>query len=325
MSGRYLTLWKYCLFFICFSTGAVSHAVVIDTELDKTQFRIGDAIKIGIHVDAKDEIRVLFPADFPELHQFTVLNRRIKAPEKTHDLIRYTMELTISIYETGEFEIPQLEIAWETADGSRETDLTAPVQISVQSILTDDQVDPRPVKPPMSIPARIRYILAVLSALLVFIILLLLLVYGIRKRIHKRRDTDAGMPERLPIPPDQEALDALEKLLKQQLLVKGEIKIFFVTLSEILKVYIGRRYAFNATEHTTGEIRADMRHLRIEPAIQSDVLQVLELADMVKFARYKPSDNICRQALADIKKIVEKTRETSDHEPGALQQGGAAA
>ncbi len=305
-------------------TAPVLSDAVVHTELETNRFNIGDAIKLFVHVDVRNDARILFPSDFPDIEPFAVLNRRILAPKTMNGYTRYTMELTISIYNTGEFEFPALEIAWEKPDGTRATGASEPLAVDVESILTDDQITPRSLKPPLDIPARARYILSVLATFTTAAILLTLLMFWLYKRKHRHSSRQMKAIVEAPVPADQEALKALAELQEKQLVVKGDLKAYFVILSEILKVYIGRRYAFNATERTTGEIRNDMRRLSINPLIQTDILQLLELADMVKFARYKPADEMCRKALNDVEDIVLKSREPQIALETADKAGGNA-
>ncbi len=55
--------------------------------------------------------------------------------------------------------------------------------------------------------------------------------------------------------------------------------------------------------------------------VQTDVLHVLDLADMVKFARYLPPDGHCRDALGEVETIVNQTRDRFQElhsNPGAV-------
>lgn len=307
----------FCLFFPVTSVHLVfsnDMPVSVTTETDTVRYRIGDGIKVLIHADVPEGTRVLFPGDSLDMSPFTILTRRIRPPERISGGIRETLELTISIYEIGEFEIPGIEVIWESADGSRESVSTRQHSIVIESVLSQEQESPRNVKPPIQVEARNRYVIAVISG--VFLALVLLYLAARLAQILKRHKTQyATDSTREPLKPaDQAALEALAELRANHYLVKGEIKPYFIRLTEILKTYIGRRFAFNAPEHTTGEVRADMRQMHIESSVQADILQVLDLADMVKFARFLPTDEQCRQALMDTEKIILRTRETYDRQ-----------
>jgi hypothetical protein len=291
--------------------------VGVTAETDAVRYRIGDGIKVLIHADVPEGTSVLFPGDSLDVSPFTVLNRRIHPPEPMSGGVRETLELTISIYETGEFEIPGIEVSWESDDGTRESASTQPQYIVVESVLTQEQESPRNVKPPIHVEARNRYVIAVISGLVLALLLLYLAARLALVLLRHKQPHDSDTAREPPKPADQTALEALEELRKNHYLAKGEVKIYFISLTEILKTYIGRRFAFNAPEHTTGEIKADMRQLNIENSIQTDILHVLDLADMVKFARFLPTDEQCRQALTVTEKIILRTTETYDRQINA--------
>ncbi|MGB3976628.1 MAG: hypothetical protein WBM02_07035 [bacterium] len=305
-----ISVTLFCSFiFICLfhSTLSLAFEFAATAETEKVRYRIGDRITLLIRAETSDEMRVLFPGETVDVSPFTLLNYQILAPERTLDGLRETLELTLSIYRTGEFEIPAIEVVWVSKDGTKHSALTQKQYIVIESILNKDDAQPRATKPVVDVKARGRFVIAALTGIILSILLIYLAVRQIGK--WKRREIiDSFQPEPLK-PADQEALEALEELRTSQYLAKGEIKKYFIRLTEILKTYIGRRFAFNAIEHTTGEIRIDMRGLSIDPGIQTDTLQILDLADMVKFAKFLPTDEQCRQAMDDTEKIIHRTQD----------------
>ena len=58
---------------------------------------------------------------------------------------------------------------------------------------------------------------------------------------------------------------------------------------DIFKTYLGERYAFPAMDRTTGEIRRDLLEVTITEKDRRDVMDILETADLVKFADTVPT------------------------------------
>lgn len=85
------------------------------------------------------------------------------------------------------------------------------------------------------------------------------------------------------------ALEELEALKKQDLPVKGEIKIYYSTLSGIIRRYFEEQFQVRAPEMTTEEFLHSLRTLRKLNDDQQDILKdFLNSCDMVKFAKYAP-------------------------------------
>lgn len=294
-------------------TDASDSAVSISAETSFSRYRIGDVIEMSLIADVPDGTRVEFPGDSLDLQPFTILSRRLKTPEKREGSSREVLVLNLSIYETGEFEIPGIEVRWELPDGSTGSTSTEPLFVRVDSVLNPDEKEPRQIKPLMDVPARNRYIALLLAGIVIVVALLAASIYLLRK-LRRRRISETAHAIEPPRPPDEVALEALLELKESRLLAGREVRVFFIKLSEILKNYIGTRFAFNAPEHTTGEIRRDLRGVKIDPTLQSSILHVLELSDMAKFARYVPPDDHCRSALNDVETIVLQTRDTLKHD-----------
>jgi hypothetical protein len=108
--------------------------------------------------------------------------------------------------------------------------------------------------------------------------------------------------------PHDEACQALSRLQHSDLIRKGQIKMYFFQMSEILRHYFERRYPIRALELTTYELRIEFKD-----KISSEHLQlideVLSFCDLVKFAKYIPTPlEIIRQN-NQAKQIIDLTKE----------------
>lgn len=99
--------------------------------------------------------------------------------------------------------------------------------------------------------------------------------------------------EKPAVPAHITAFRELDNLRKDELWQKGEIKEYYSRLSDILRRYIDGRFGIQSPELTTDET---VRKLQKSKFVSNDVLAVvkniLSDADMVKFAKYKPGDDI---------------------------------
>lgn len=85
------------------------------------------------------------------------------------------------------------------------------------------------------------------------------------------------------------AFRELEKLREEKLWQKGEIKKYYTRLTEILRQYLEDRFQVYSLELTTSEtLEALLRTGFKKDATYNNLKTVLNGADLVKFARYKP-------------------------------------
>jgi hypothetical protein len=82
---------------------------------------------------------------------------------------------------------------------------------------------------------------------------------------------------------------AFQKLVEAEALLETNIEEFYVRLSYLIREYIERSFFYKTLEMTAGEIRGIAPQLPIPMEMLSPILDVLERADFIKFARQVPS------------------------------------
>ena len=105
----------------------------------------------------------------------------------------------------------------------------------------------------------------------------------------KRRKPLISLPQAPPLPPDTRALQRLEELRQQQLWQQGKVKEYYTELTDTVRVYLEEACGIQSTEMTTDQT-LDAFHS--SPASGSEteasLRQILQAADMVKFAKLQP-------------------------------------
>ncbi len=87
------------------------------------------------------------------------------------------------------------------------------------------------------------------------------------------------------------ALNRMEDIKSDGALhAEGNVKEYYTRLTDTLREYMHDRFNFNATEMTTAEILEVLRHMQNEGNID-EMKEILEMADLVKFAKLRPSAN----------------------------------
>ena len=95
-------------------------------------------------------------------------------------------------------------------------------------------------------------------------------------------------------PPKPSHFTALQKIdeIKSDNTLRSEdsAKDYYTKLTDTLREYMHNRYKFNASDMTTGEIIENLLRFNDKEAIK-EVKEILEVADLVKFAKMRPSLN----------------------------------
>lgn len=130
-------------------------------------------------------------------------------------------------------------------------------------------------------------------------IILLLVVLGIAyyiyHRIKQRPETPVITPIVVPVAPFVSPLDVLntglESLKRKDYLKNGDFKSFYTELGDILRRYIEDAHDIPALESTTGELRRSFKERGLHSELAHPLLYILDEADMVKFAKFSPSES----------------------------------
>lgn len=122
--------------------------------------------------------------------------------------------------------------------------------------------------------------------LLIFFIILII-VLGIFFATRKKRKGYYFTPV-VKKAPHVVALEALDKIKNHKIWQQGLEKEYYTNLTDVLRVYVEKRFMINALEKTSDEIIESLKYISESESAKDNLQQILKLADLVKFAKYKP-------------------------------------
>lgn len=318
---RLLSIHTFLLIVIGLSGAQDSRPLIeVNSVVDTSHITIGDRITYTLSIDHVDTMRVEKPGEGVHLGQFEIKDYKIYDPVRQEGRILEKFEYVISVFDTGTFVIPPFPVAYFPTDSLGDYKLieASAITIYVESVIQDEERQLRDVKPPIDIPYDYFLLFSVISS----IILIGALVYLGYRIYLKRKET--GYFIKAPEPPrpaHEVALEALEELLKKDLLSDGLIKEFYSDISEIIRRYIEGRYFIPALEETSREILVELNGQDISGEMLLKAKESLELSDLVKFAKYKPSDEENQNVVSWTREFVEGTMVlfTVEEEPGIAE------
>ena len=181
-------------------------------------------------------------------------------------------------------------------------------------LVTTFQIDstshaPFDIKPQKNLPFKFGEISGYVKWAVIVLIILLLLLYALKRILAHfgKNITDIFKPAP-PLPPHVEAQMALEKLRQQRLWQEGEHKLYYSTLTDIIRAYIAGRYGVGAMEMTSDEIIDAMRGVELPQKSAMDLSDILREADLVKFAKAVPEADENEAAFRAAWDFVEQTK-----------------
>ena len=165
--------------------------------------------------------------------------------------------------------------------------------------------DIKPVQKPAFVWTDYLWILwIVLGIILLLLLIGLVIVLVLRK---KNKGYFFTPPQVLP--PHVRALQELDKLKAGKIWQQDREKEYYTKITDILRIYMFERYRINAMEMTSGEILAEIRKRLEEDSVYNNLVQILSVADRVKFAKHKPYMDENDLSLINAYFFVNQTRE----------------
>lgn len=108
-------------------------------------------------------------------------------------------------------------------------------------------------------------------------------------------------------PPEVIAEEALFTLEASGLWSEKRYKDFYLRLTEILRDYLERRYAFPATKLTTAEVSSLLRDAQLDRALILSFRAVFDRADLVKFSKLEPDETWGKRDVEQARGLVKNT------------------
>jgi hypothetical protein len=82
---------------------------------------------------------------------------------------------------------------------------------------------------------------------------------------------------------------------------------YFDRTNDALRQYLGALYGFDGLESTTDEVLASLKGAKLGEVTIPEIETLLRDCDLVKFAKFTPSDEDCTKALDAAETLVRRT------------------
>jgi len=285
---------------------AVAHAegVSVAARVDRTEITIGDRLNLNVTIIADTTLEVVLPNMEILLGVFEVKDYEHADPtidETGGRVHRYRYNLTT--WTTGRWLIPPLTASFTDSTGLTGSASSDSIFINVKSLLAEagaDTVDIRDLKPQYEVPAdrALYYYLAG-----AFVVVALGLWYLLR-----RRKVERGLAEVDTRTSGERAIDDLTELNNSSYLAEGKWREWYFDLTEIYRRYLDGRYDVETLEATTSEVKTILPGLPFEEPELREIVDFLESADWIKFARLVPPEEKPRQDFDWVWQFVQRTK-----------------
>ena len=289
------------------------YAQEVKVETNTKNIKIGEQIQYKVSVETPADT----PVSFPEGQTFAPLEMvKTRAADTLRDGGKYRLvkEYYLTQFDEGKYTIPSQKIRINNKDY-----FTDSLLVEVHTVAIDTLKQPlHDIKPIQEVKKPFTsygWILTIIAAVLLLLIVAFVYFVFIRKKKFPFLQTQKKLP------PFDRAIQDLKELQNSKYLIQSQHKEYYTRLTDIVKAYLEEEVHILAKESTTDELLTKINLLQEKGKLNlnqetiTNLKRVLQTADLVKFAKNKPSDDNAEYDRETIENVVIKTKEAIPLEP----------
>jgi len=269
-----------CLGFNTYSQTSASASI------DKNEIRIGEPIelKLSLYLSSSNE-KFIWPS-FNDTITKDIEIIEFSKVDTNQNVIQQTFK--ISVYDSGQFVLPPIKFL-NYSDTSKFVQ-TNTLLITVHTVPTDtSETSIKDIKPIFEEPFKFKWYMPLIIKSLIAILIFAIIIYFVYKYFIKKKEIKKE--EKPKLPPDVIALEKLQKIKEEEIWKEGKIKEYYSAVADTIREYLEGRYNIQALEQTTFETLQALKFRAIANSSKEKIKYILELSDLVKFAKFIPAEN----------------------------------
>lgn len=289
------------------------YAQEVKVETNTKNIKIGEQIQYKVSVETPADT----PVSFPEGQTFAPLEMvKTRAADTLRDGGKYRLvkEYYLTQFDEGKYTIPSQKIRINNKDYFTDSLLVEVHTVAIDT-LKQPLYDIKPIQEVKKPFTSYGWILTIIAAVLLLLIVAFVYFVFIRKKKFPFLQTQKKLP------PFDRAIQDLKELQNSKYLIQSQHKEYYTRLTDIVKAYLEEEVHILAKESTTDELLTKINLLQEKGKLNlnqetiTNLKRVLQTADLVKFAKNKPSDDSAEYDRETIENVVIKTKEAIPLEP----------
>lgn len=283
--------------------------ITVNTTVDSTQIWIGQQTRVVFELTQPQDKWVQSPVFADKLIDGIELVEPVSNDTATsadgHLVVRQSY--TVTSFTDSLYLIPAYPFV---PVGSTDTVWSNPVSLKViQPFEIDTAANAiTDIKEVMDPPFSWKYFLKTILPWIIAFHILLAIVYFILKLLRNKPEKRSLEPV-IKVPPYVWAMEQLQQLKEEKLWQQNLQKEYFTRLTDILRGYIEKSYSIPAPELTSDEILGQLIQLKKEnKEAFTRLQQLLQLADLVKFAKWYATPVESEQSLSNAIEFLNLTK-----------------
>lgn len=254
-------------------------------ELSPDSITVGDPITLVLEASAPSDARLGLPQLADSIGPFSVLSAQTPATSLKEGRLVVRQEGQVTLFRTGEYTFPELELLWERAPGETLVAYSQARTVRVPSVL-EGEADLSKLRGIKGVIPLDKFRLWLWAAVALLAAALAFLVWRYRHLLARKTKLLPLAPPPPPLPPEVAFERGLTEIYRRELPERGLVKEFYAELSLLFRRYLEDRFRFPAVEETRTEILlAATRVTELRESDRAELADWLAEGDLVKFAK----------------------------------------
>ena len=293
------------------SASAQMMPIGVGLTADVQKVTVGDVFTLTLSVSHPEDYHVVFPDVPAEWGDFEVRTTTY-LPSKLEDdgTLISAMHIEAVLFRPGIHSTPALSVAVRRPDGSVINRPARPIDIEVASVLEQGANELRDIRPQAEVPfpaiwpfgkdgAQEELWQWAVGGATALATLLLLVGYWRQKTMPQ-----SALASQVPLSPLDAALAALAKIAQDDLPSESRYLEHYELVADCLRDYLFGQFRIPAPELTSEQSITVLGRRPVAPTDVRDLADILEDADLVKFARLAPEPHEARELVESARRVV---------------------
>jgi len=299
---------RYAIFgilvFLFMFQGTRAQYIEVLAEFDTNQIRIGEIFHMDVRVNQPEGLQVDFPVYKDSIIDKIELISDFPADTARREgMLEIFKRYKLTSFDSGLYVIPPQVFRFHSEVWTDSIE-SSPLYLYVHTVQVDSSI--YDVKSPIHMPVGFLELFPFIMGGIILLAAIGFLIWYLRRRKKNKPIFRAAKPQE---PAHIIAFRELRDLKDDKLWQQSEFKTYYSRLTEIIRRYMDRRYGIQAMEMTSYDIlEAWKQSGEQQEKLTENLRMLLDLADLVKFAKQKPVASDNEENMENAYEFVEQTK-----------------